>query len=217
MCTAGIDLETGECLRPFPHLKTSFCRDLGILPGALFSAFFTPIPDRSAPHTEDSFCNELLVEGSVSSDQLQAILQKNASTTLDTGFRATLPVGEKYFSKNAPPHLSLITLKVKPTQAHLHPGLKPGTLRMHFYDNGGRSVKNIPVTDLRFHRLAQQHQENEFYNALNKELFSMKEVFLRLGLTRSYINEQGKEGFWLQVNGIYTFPEKLSTLPQNPF
>jgi hypothetical protein len=88
---------------------------------------------------------------------------------------------------------------------------------MHFYDQVGRSFKNIPVTDLRFHSLAQQHSENEFYIALNQELFSKEEVFLRVGLGRCYINEQDKEGYWLQINAIYTFPEKLSTLPKDPF
>ena len=42
------------------------------------------------------------------------------------------------------------------------------------------------------------------------------EVFLRIGLGRSYKNEQGTEGFWMQANGIYTFPAKLSYIRSYP-
>jgi len=159
----------------------------------------------------------LEVKGAVKSDDFHRLLEKDTFSTVEEGFRVALPAGEKYFPKSSPPELSLVTLKVKASQTHIHPGLRPGSLRMHFYDLSGRSFKNIPVTDLRFHSLAQQHSENEFYVTLNQELFSKEEVFLRLGLTRCYMNDLSKEGFWLQINGVYTFPEKLSTLPRDPF
>lgn len=35
VCTAVIDVKTGECLRPMPYLKSARCKELGIHPGAI--------------------------------------------------------------------------------------------------------------------------------------------------------------------------------------
>jgi hypothetical protein len=56
---------------------------------------------------------------------------------------------------------------------------------------------------------AQRHRESSALAALNEQIATQDEVFLRIGLTRVYKNPQGKEGFWLQSNGIYTFPSIL--------
>jgi hypothetical protein len=37
VCTAGIDITTGECVRPMPYIKTDECKRLKILPGAMLS------------------------------------------------------------------------------------------------------------------------------------------------------------------------------------
>ena len=34
VCTAGIDPNDGQCIRPMPYLPSSECRRLKILPGA---------------------------------------------------------------------------------------------------------------------------------------------------------------------------------------
>ncbi len=33
VCIAGINPESGECIRPMPYIKTERCKELGILPG----------------------------------------------------------------------------------------------------------------------------------------------------------------------------------------
>ncbi len=35
VCIAGIDINTGECLRPMPYLKSNRCAELNIQPGAV--------------------------------------------------------------------------------------------------------------------------------------------------------------------------------------
>jgi len=42
--------------------------------------------------------------------------------------------------------------------------------------------------------------------ALNQLLQTKDAVFLRIGLSRAYKAPDGREGYWLQTNGIYTFP-----------
>jgi hypothetical protein len=217
LCTAGIDLETGECFRPFPHLQKTFCRDHVILPGVVISACLSLIKVRTLPHSEDAFCKELKVERTLNSESFLEVLEGDAVSSIEEGFGMPLPHGEKHFPKESPPSISLMTLRVHPAQIHLHQGIGPGTLRMHLGGHGARSIHDLPVADLRFHSLVQQHPESEFYVDLNRELHSKDEVFLRLGLGRCYTNQQGKEGHWLQVNGIYTFPEKLGTLPVDPW
>jgi hypothetical protein len=217
VCTAGVDLHTGESLRPYPYFTKGFCKTHGILPGVKISALFAPTLNRAAPHSEDSLCNNLQVEGSVPSENFHEILRKYSVTSLMEGFRTSLPRFQKYFPKDIPPPVSLVTLQVKPDQIHLHPGQTTGSIRLNLGGSGRMPINEIPITDLRFHALLRQNPQNEFYIELNRELHRKEEVFLRVGLGRCYTNQQGKEGFWLQVNGIYTFPEKLSTLPQNPF
>jgi len=44
---------------------------------------------------------------------------------------------------------------------------------------------------------------------INGFIRKQDEIFLRLGLTQNYKAPDGREGYWLQVNGIYTFPDFL--------
>ncbi|MBI4831522.1 MAG: hypothetical protein HY801_08200 [Candidatus Lindowbacteria bacterium] len=70
------------------------------------------------------------------------------------------------------------------------------------------------VTDLSFHAYAENWSKSPRKDAaqekLNRMLRDANEVFLRLGLTRPWAKEKGEpECCWLQVTGIYSFPDYL--------
>jgi len=93
---------------------------------------------------------------------------------------------------------------------------KPGSIRLHFTGGSGCRYRFFPITDLGFYDYAQRHRETAALDALNEEIAGQNEVFLRIGLSRVYKNPQGKEGFWMQANGIYTFPAVLRYIRSYP-
>jgi hypothetical protein len=98
----------------------------------------------------------------------------------------------------------------------LEDGYKPGKIRIHFTDGSGQGYRFFPIADLGFHDYAQRHRESGALNDLNSAIAEQEVVFLRIGLGRAFKNPQGKEGFWMQANGIYTFPAKLSYIRSYP-
>lgn len=211
VCTAGIDSKTGECLRPLPYLKFSAFTRMGIFPGGILSGDFEPDSQRKAPHIEDCRHKNLRFEGPCTSDEFRAILVNSASPSLEEGFQISLPVGEKVIPSSAPPPRSIITLRVASNQVEIvEDQFNPGKIRLHFADNSGTSYRFLSIADLGFHDYAQRHRESGALDELNAAISEQEEVFLRIGLGRAFKNPQGKEGFWMQANGIYTFPAKLS-------
>ncbi len=53
VCVAGIDIESGGCIRPMPYLKFERCKELNMLPGAILTGEFVPTPNIVSPHVED--------------------------------------------------------------------------------------------------------------------------------------------------------------------
>jgi hypothetical protein len=47
---------------------------------------------------------------------------------------------------------------------------------------------------------------NEIDN-INNFIQNQEDLYLRVGLGREYESKDGRKGYWLQINGIYTFPE----------
>lgn len=211
VCTAGLDRQSGECIRPLPYLPFSDFTRLGIFPGGVLTGDFEPDASREAPHTEDSHHNDLKFLGPCSSDEFQSVLKGSASPSLEDGFDVVVATGEKVIPATSPPALSIITLQVSPQSVEIvEDGYKPGKIRIHFTDGAGKRFRFFPIADLGFHDYAQRHRESGALDELNSAITSQETVFLRIGLGRAYTNPQGKAGFWMQANGIYTFPEKLS-------
>jgi hypothetical protein len=64
------------------------------------------------------------------------------------------------------------------------------------------------MTDLGFYGYAVAHAGDDVaLNRLNEFVHSQDEVFVRIGLSREYTSPDGRRGFWVQANGIYTFPD----------
>ncbi|MCC5804913.1 MAG: hypothetical protein JJU00_01175 [Opitutales bacterium] len=211
LCTAGIDRETGECIRPMPYLKFAKCMELGILPGGILSGEFTPLGSRTAPHTEDCQYEKLSFHGPCCGEEFRSVLAESCFPSVETGFEVSLAIGEKVIPPDHKVQRSIITLQVDPRDIEIvENSYKPGSIRLHFIDSVGRRHRYFPITDLGFFDYAQRHRDSSALTALNIEIAKQKEIFLRIGLSRRYRSPQGKDGFWMQANGIYTFPKILS-------
>jgi hypothetical protein len=207
VCTAGIDTTTGECIRPMPYLKSSQCEKHNILPGAILTGDFTPASNLSGPHREDNTHKNLKFEGPCTAAQFKKVLQESCFPSVETGFEIELPKSQKYLPVGHPVQRSIITIAVAPRNVEIiEDDYEPGKIKLHFKDGSGRSFRFISVTDLGFHDYALQHHAANDLRAVNELLQTQTEVFLRIGLSREFTSPDGRAGYWLQANGIYTFP-----------
>lgn len=217
VCTAGIDRESGECIRPMPYLKFTRCMELGILPGGILTGELTPASNRTAPHTEDCNHQHLTFDGPCSGEEFRTVLERSCFASVDEGFEISLAAGEKVIPPDHAVQRSIITLQV---QSHtieiVEDSYKPGSIKLHFTDSAGRRHRFFPITDLGFYDYAQRHRDSGSLAALNSEIAEQETVFLRIGLSRRYRSPQGKDGFWMQANGIYTFPTVLRYIRSYP-
>ena len=212
VCIAGINPITNECIRPLPYLPTTECHRLNILPGAILEGNFTAKPCKP-PHIEDrNYQGQLSFKGPCSADEFRAILKATESPNVEEGFSVEIPYGQKHIPETPPPQKSIITLPVNPWEFNIVPdSFSPGKIKLIFSDKAGREFRYLSITDLGFYSYAEKNQGDNFSN-LNNFIHSQSEVYIRLGLSREYESPDGRNGFWLQVNGIYTFPEYLEEI-----
>jgi len=203
VCIAGLDIESGECIRPLPYIETKKCEELNILPGNIIESNFTKVNDEK-PHTEDYNYNSLKRVGICSSDEFEEILKKDLVDTISNGFGYGFVEKGKVIPKEFAPDKSIITIKLITSNIEIvKDGFKKGKIRLNLLDNDGKRYSYLSITDLGFYNYAMRHyHDSDFPNLINNFIREQQSAYLRIGLGREY---QG--GFWLQVNGIYTFPD----------
>ena len=96
--TAGIDLTTGQCIRPMPHLNTVFCKSENIVPGAILTGEFTPVQNIAAPHQEDMSYKNLSCIGLCTSSEFKLALNAGLCDTVENGFQIALADKQKHRS-----------------------------------------------------------------------------------------------------------------------
>lgn len=208
VCTAGIDVETRQCIRPMPYLQYKTCKELNILPGAILSGDFSMPSKISPPHVEDRWYKNLKFHGPCTSDQFKMILEDSVINSISEGFGVNVPVGEKRIDLNSNLNVSIITIKVDPSSLSiLENKYEQGKIRVSFCDGAGQWFRYLSITDLGFHDYAMNKHGLANLDALNVFIRNQKDVFLRIGLGRSW-----KGSYWMQVNGIYTFPEYIGEI-----
>jgi hypothetical protein len=207
VCTAGVDLTTGQCIRPMPYLNASFCKSLSIVPGAILTGEFTPVQNLTAPHKEDMSYKNLSCMGACTSSEFKLALHAGLCDTVENGFQIALAENQKHIPISHAIGKSIITIKIQPDKIDIVEGAyNQKKIKLNFIDNSGRVFKYIPITDLGFHNFAESIHMSNGLKTLNSFISSQSEVYLRLGLSRPWDN--GKiNGYWMQVNGLYTFPD----------
>lgn len=206
VCTAAIDIETGECLRPLPHLSSDKCAELNIQPGAILEGNLVVRQNAANPHVEDADYSKLEFHGASTAEDFKSILDNSLSTSVSNGFGIHFADGQKYIPVAEQANCSIITLKVNPRLIQIHEDkYKPGKIKLSFMDESGQKFRYLSITDRGFFDYAERHYNDGTLQDLQKYVNTQDEVYLRIGVARVY-EIQGKKGYWLQVNGIYTFP-----------
>lgn len=203
VCLAGIDPETGILIRPMPYMNQADCVKNMILPGSKLHAEFCQKQDAAPPHVEDCWYRNMTKIGEATSEEFYNLLERTAANSICAGFG--VEVTDKVITPVNTPSRSIITIRA---QVKLHPGYNGDLqkIRATITDNAGLTLEYLSITDLGFYRLAQEMQSRNELNKLDA-FISSREVFVRIGLGRQYTSPDGRNGFWLQVNGIYTFPD----------
>ena len=196
-----------------PYLDANRCRELNMLPGAILEGNFTTVNNIEAPHIEDMNHQNLQYHGQCTIDEFRNILSNSAYDSIEEGFGVLLENRQKHIPPESSPTKSLITLAINPRSIqivadHFH----PEKIKAHITDATGKEYSFLSITDLGFYTYAENHyQEAGNYVALNALIQSQEEVFIRIGLSRFYQAQNGRAGFWIQVNGIYSFPQYFET------
>lgn len=218
VCTAGIDPASGQCIRPMPYFSYADCKKANIHPGMVVEgAFASRKTDR--PHVEDMECDfsKLKLLGPATSAKFEEVLKKTAVKSIHDGFDKLIPLGQKVIPARTPPARSIITIALKPSQIEVvNDAYDPEKIKLHIRDNDGTSYAYIGITDLGFHHYAvAQKKDLKRESQLNDFFKKQDRLYLRVGLSRQYA-VGSRDGFWIQANGIYTFPDYLAKVRSYP-
>ena len=218
VCIAGIN-GAGECIRPIFADQLPIRRrhlSLGdgswIRPRAVVSFGLTPCADILPPHSEDQ---HFQASGVAYRSLAQEELWRNWLRFLAVeDIAASLGV-DLYQGRKARPgagRISLTTARAKEFlgfQLQENP-FQPGKhrYRLKFSTEQGRYF-NLPVTDLSLQALAerlwrQMGERQAVSERISRRIQQADETYLRLGLGREF-----NGWHYLQINGIYTFPDYL--------
>lgn len=204
VCIAGIDEETGNCIRPEPYLTREQCLELDIRPRRILRGQMTRFPDTKPPHVEDRRCPSPTPVGWKTSERFQEILAGTARDSVCAGFGCEVPVGQKYFPKEDPPGHSIITFRPSSVQLVMD---NYGKLRTHVVETSGREFPFLPVADLLLREYVfGQEDHSAACRQVSVHVQRQDAVFCRIGIGRPKRLDDGRDGYWLQLNGLYSFP-----------
>lgn len=219
VCVAGVNPETGQCIRPFlangnggsEYLNYDFVRKNNIVPGSNLSARFIKKQGTHAPHTEDHIVSGELTTSRATRREFQEVLDSFSFTTVAEGFGEN-PTNKYFAIDNAPP-ISIFTLKITNPQRNFNLMLTEkygAAFKVNFTDEAGFRMEYLKVTDLGFSDRLEEIQKERFgaFN-LNRLLTSQDVVYLRVGLGQPFApnDDESRRGYYVQINGIYSFPD----------
>lgn len=217
VCLAGINPETGQCIRPMllnqeklEYLTFKAIKERKVIPGSWLEGGFTKILNLKPPHVEDhSISSGLKMNGPSSSVDFKNVLDNSSVNTIQAGF-GSQPENRLYSLAKTPP-ISIITLKLNSPrmqfQLIVDTGFNSVKIKAHITDESGCKLSYLPVTDLGFSdHLGKIRESDPTLAGLNSFLQNQTIIYVRLGLTRKYAPTPDRDGYWVQVNGIYSFP-----------
>ena len=229
VCIAGIDREWNT-IRPVftrstptrSHLQRN--GQVVIRPRAVVAMQLEPFANPAAPHVEDFLWTQpysarfvqLLEEA-----RWQRALQYLAEDCPRPLFGAELREhrgAQRRFVRPEEASCSLGTVKVATQSCKFlfernEYEMGKFRYRLFFRDEKGEKYEGIAVTDLALQNWAQEKMRRgetlkDISVSLTRRLNEAQQVFLRLGLPRPSSSYLGR--CWLQVNGIYCFPDWLA-------
>lgn len=227
VCVAGVD-KKGNVIRPLlPYPDSIREADLYdgstvlIRPRAVLNIHVAPADKCELPHSEDhlwSNTNQVELLRHADNKTWKIVLERTSSPSVNTIFEANLHKNKKVAPGDGT--RSLGTIKPASIDKFGYYRLKfdekeADDYRLGFTDSVNESFVSIPITDLSLRTYIEYLRVKRRFHpkkirSLFEEKFAQSEVWLRLGLTRPFQKSE-EDGKWcyLQVTGIYTFPDYL--------
>ncbi len=201
-----------------PYFSYDDCKKRNVHPGMIVEGQFTPVP-KKRPHTEDMGCNfsQLKFHGPAASTEFEGALKMTSVPSIRDGFENLIPLGQKVIPALTPPQVSIVTISLRTQQIEVvDDAYNQEKIKLHIHDNDGRDYAYISITDLGFHHYAiDQQRDAGRERRLNDFIMKQDRVYLRVGLSRQYA-VGSRNGYWIQANGIYTFPDYLAKVRTYP-
>jgi hypothetical protein len=182
-----------------------------VLPGTILRANFLKPASIEPPHFEDSIIvnDKISVVRTATSDEFRQALDASAFPDVSSGFGVAMNGSKKYSVQLATPARSIFTLRIAPENFTVFED-NYGKLRAHVTDSTGTTYQYLSVTDLGFFDYVGNPDTRRMTSAeALAAIHKQQELYLRIGLSRAY-----EGNLWLQVNGIYTFPDYSLVLRQ---
>ena len=228
VCIAGIDIEWNT-IRPvfawsIPVRNHLYLGEKALIrPRAVVALQLEPLANPEIPHIEDYLWTQPDGARYVKSlDEehwqrtLHGLVERCPRPLFGTKLREYSGAQRRYVRPEEATH-SLGTIQVNPRsckfafERSIYEQRK-ARYRLWFRDVAGRQYEGAAVTDLAVQTWAQRQTRigeslPDISEFLTNRLNQAQQVFLRLGLPRPSSSHMGR--CWLQVNGIYSFPDWL--------
>lgn len=218
VCIAGVTQEF-ECIRPVieggVQIWDLYKHDKPIIyPGAKVWMDFSPA-QITPPHIEDLTFDPKTVElkDAFEGQYWETLLRKTSSESVQAIFDGNLKErqiapGTQTRSLGTIGDVTILNLDVDTRYDHR------SVLRMDFRDASGEVHSRFPVNDLAFRgRFAQLASRDltvtQVADMLLDSLGQANQTYLRIGLARPTAIGNYPETCWVQVTGVYTFPDYL--------
>lgn len=214
VCIFGID-EHNICIRPdmYPGMSEEYAIENNIKPFNEIELNLTPSSNLNPPHTEDMQINKHyppVFIRTLSDEEKKEFLKSILDSSVEDIFGAE--IYENQYLNEGEGNRSLGTIKAKDILFVDYSPKREGKFNYRITFQDQRCVEyNLPVTDLAFRYCCDNmRKENIYTNAIGFQLkctFEKALVFLRIGLARSFKNRH-----YLQISGVYTFPDYLDRI-----
>lgn len=191
----GVDMATGQNVRPLPYLSERACIARGILPGAVLEMDGEFYGD--PPFVEDFFMERLISATPASGGALKKALALTCRGSLSREFQTTIH-DNRYIREDQCVLRSLATTKCQRNKVKLTPDNRathPHIIRIIFQNE--REWFNLPLMQWAWYRASLKNRADAI-NELQARMLRYEQLFMRIGLSRA---ENGT--YNLQVNGVY--------------
>jgi hypothetical protein len=223
ICVAGID-PNGKTIRPL-YKDKRIDQDWCCVEGCEIRPFTRIMIDLETPrplppHTEDYHIGpeKLKILGDCSIDEKLNLLKRNCSKDVASIFGADIQrvTGEGTFIQLNTGNYSLGTVNAKKVFGFKHILYDDHwDYRINFIDTEGNEYR-LKAVDLTFQtyvdhlRICHKLSIDEIEGYVNRNIFALNDIYLRIGLSRGW----GKypDRCYLQITGIFTFPDYLENL-----
>ena len=220
VCIVGIN-ESGQCIRPVAEVREKGVpkgllyhrSQLIVRPAAKVEFDFHPVKVE-LPHVEDHGFDpdHIVSKGFCTNTEWEAILRNSSYTTVDEIYDGLL---EEHKLVRPGANTKSIATLVKPTIINvdfLESSVKP---RLTFKDSTGHlfdcSTSDLALWNLCYSSVKRQRREREELSSGLISLWqSADRIYLRLGLARPFrVSASSELRCYLQITGVYTFPDYL--------